>query len=183
MLNRARAHSREIAVRLAVGAAQGRLVRQFVDRKPGDGGRGRDIGPAGGPSQRGSVFPVPHPGRRSSRIACAAGPVYARGLGSERPSVWFDSRAPDEQCGTRAGVEVRANRRRETASALRAERAGRRAGSRLAGARFAAQASRTGARLLSGPAGFRVDHLLIASLDPALARYTPGQTSVFYRRP
>jgi predicted permease len=47
---------------------------------------------------------------------------------------------------------------------------------------FATQAYLGAKVLFSAPAGFRVDHLLIAHFNPALARYTPAQTTEFYKR-
>lgn len=47
---------------------------------------------------------------------------------------------------------------------------------------FATQAYRGASMILSGPVGFRTGHLLIASFDPSLARYTLPQAKEFHKR-
>src|SRR5262249_37674112 len=44
------------------------------------------------------------------------------------------------------------------------------------------QAYRGAAIVLNQPAGFRIDHLLVATFDPSLARYSPPQIEEFYRK-
>jgi len=46
---------------------------------------------------------------------------------------------------------------------------------------FATQAYRGASIVMSRPAGFRTNHLLMASFNPTLARYTPDQTKGFYK--
>src|SRR5215471_5971205 len=46
---------------------------------------------------------------------------------------------------------------------------------------FATQAYRGASIVISRPAGFRTNHLLVASFNPALARYTPERTKEFYK--
>lgn len=47
---------------------------------------------------------------------------------------------------------------------------------------FATQAFRGASILLSSPAGFRTEHVLLASFNPTLARDSVDQTQEFYRR-
>jgi hypothetical protein len=111
------------------GAGRGRLVRQFVDRKPGEAVVGRTLGllVAHANVDLFSRFRIPGAVPVALDVRLDLRVVLFTLVVSALSALLFDSRAPDEQSGTRAGVEVRTNLRRETASALRAERAGRRA--------------------------------------------------------
>jgi len=187
LLSRARARSREIAVRLAIGAGRGRLIRQLLTES-------LVIAVAGGAlgllvAQVGvdllSRIPVPSdiPVYLDLRLDTR---VLLFALGASLLSALFFGLVPAFQSARPDLVPALKSGRSEDGKRHRF--AGRSAlvmaqvASSLVLLVFATQAFRGASVLLRSPMGFRTDHLLMASFDPVLARYTAPQSQDFYRR-
>jgi len=187
MLSRGRARSREIAVRLAIGASRARLIRQFLAESliiaAAGGFLGLILAQAGADlfSQLRIPSDVPiildfHVDPRVLALTAATALLSAI-LAGLAPA--FRSTRPDLTPALKPGSADGGKRRQffgRNALVI-----GQVAGSLLL-LIFATQAYRGVETLLAGPAGFRTDHVLTATFDPSLARYTPAQTSEFYRR-
>jgi len=186
MLSRARARAREIAIRLAIGAGRLRLIRQLLTESFVIALIGGALGliVAEGFAEMFSTIQIPSdiPIVIDVRldqsvllfsfcIAVASALVFglAPALQSTHPELvpaLKSNRAEDPR-----------RRRFLGRNALVIAQV---AGS-LVLLVFATQSYRGAAILLSSPVGFRTNHLLLASFDPTLARYTPKQTEEFYR--
>ena len=187
MLSRARARSREMAVRLAIGAGRGRLVRQLLTESLVVGLLGGALGLLVAQAGMDLFSQIRVPGavpillefKLDSRLLLFS-------LFAAVASVILFGLAP----------ALRATSP-ELVTALKSEKADGGKRRRLLGRNalvvaqvaislvllvFATQAYRGAGILLSAPAGFRTDHLLIANFDPSLARYTPAQADDFYKR-
>ena len=187
MLSRARGRSREIAVRLAIGAGRSRLIRQFLTESlviasPG-GVLGLVVAQAGvalfSRIQVPTDIPVVIDLRLDPRVLLfalllsVASAVFfglAPALQSTRPDL-----VPALKSARAEGGKRRRFFGRNSLVVVQV------AGSLLLLV-FASQAYRGASILLSSPLGFRIDHLLFASFDPSLVRYQPAQTQEFYRR-
>jgi predicted permease len=187
MLSRGRARSREIAVRMAIGAGRGRLIRQFLTES-------LIIAFAGGflgllVAQFGadlfSQFRIPtdipivldfnlDPQVLLFTAAIAVASAILFGLAPA-----FRSSRPDLSAALKPGTAGGGKRRQFFGRNVLV--VGQVAGSLLLLV-LATQAYRGVEVMLAAPAGFRTDHLLTATFDPSLARYTPAQTAVFYQR-
>jgi predicted permease len=187
MLSRGRARSREIAVRMAIGAGRGRLIRQFLIESLlialAGGLLGLLVAQTG--SDLFSQFRIPadipvvldfslDPRVLLFTALIALASAVLSGLAPA-----FRSSRPDLSTALKPG---------SAASGKRGQLFGRNALviGQVAGSLmllvFATQAYRGVGNLLAAPAGFRIDHLLTANFDPSLARYTPEKTAEFYQR-
>jgi predicted permease len=186
MLSRGRARSREIAVRMAIGAGRGRLIRQFLTESLIIAFAGAILGllvaQAGAdlfsqirvPSDIPLVLNFDLDPRVLLFTALVA--VVSAVLSGLAPA--FRSSRPDLSTALKPGSADGGKRRilfgrnalvvgQVTASLLLLV--------------LATQSYRGVQYLLSAPPGFRTDHLLTAAFDPSLARYTPEQTAEFYK--
>ena len=187
MLSRASARSREIAVRLAIGAGRVRLIRQLLTESLViailGGALGLLIAQAGAnlfsrfriPSDIPIVLDI----GLDSRV-----PVFVL-LVSVATAILFglapalQSTKPDLVPALKSGGGAPGKRRRFLGrNALVVAQV---AGSLLLLV-FATQFFRAASFLLSSPIGFRADHLLSAGFNPTLARETMEQTKEFYRQ-
>jgi predicted permease len=187
MLSRGRARSREIAVRLAIGASRGRLIRQFLTESLiiafAGGLLGLLVAQAG--ADLFSQFRIPadipvvldfslDPQVLFFTVLVAVLSAILFGLAPA-----FRSSRPDLSAALKPGTAAGGKRRQLFGRNVLV--IGQVAGSLLLLV-LATQAYRGVQFLLAAPAGFRVDHLLVANFDPSLARYTPAQTAEFYQR-
>lgn len=187
MLSRASARSREIAVRLAVGAGRGRLVRQLLTESMViailGGALGLVIAQAG--ADLFSQFRIPidipiivdvklDPGVLVFALVISMASAVLFGLAPA-----LQSTRPDLSAALKSGGAISARRRRLLGrNALVVTQV---AGSLLLLV-FATQALRGARRILFTPAGFRTTHVLTASFNPKLARDSMEQTQEFYRK-
>jgi predicted permease len=187
LLSRARARSREIAVRVAIGAGRFRLIRQLLTESLVIAVLGGALGMFVAQVGVDLLSRLPVPGdipvvvdlRLDTRVllfAMTASLISAILFGllpaiqSARPDL-----VPALKSGRAEGGKPRrfAGRNALVMAQVAAS---------LVLLIFASQAYRGASLLLSSPMGFRTDHLLMASFNPTLARYTPAQTQDFYRR-
>ena len=187
MLSRGRARSREIAVRLAIGAGRGRLVRQMLTESLVvavlGGVFGLIVAQAGADlfSQIRIPGDIPiilrfelNPRVLLYTLAAAVASAVLFGLLPALRSTKNDLTPALKPGGLDAGKR-RQFRGRNSLVVVQVT------GSLLL-LILASQAYRGVSILLSSPIGFRTDHILSATFDPALARYSPAQTQEFYKR-
>ena len=187
MLSRGRARSREIAVRLAIGAGRGRLVRQLLTESLViavlGGALGLLVGEAGvdlfSQIRIPSAMPISLDFKLDPRVllfslfaAVASALLFglAPALQTTNPEL-----VPALKTGKAEGGKRRWFLGRNALVIAQVAIS-------LVLLVLATQAYRGAAILLSSPVGFRTDHLLIANFDPSLARYTPAQIEDFYKR-
>jgi predicted permease len=187
MLSRARGRSREIAVRLAIGAGRMRLIRQLLTESLVisvlGGGLGMFVAQAGvdlfSQIRVPSDIPLQFDLKLDPRVLLFAFSAsvlsallfgVAPALQSTNPSL-----VPALKSGRAEG------HRPGRIFGRNALVAGQVAASLLLLV-FATQAYRGALIVLSSPMGLRTDHLLLASFNPNLARYSPAQTERFYKR-
>lgn len=186
ILSRAQSRSREIAVRLAIGAGRGRLIRQLLTES-------LIIALLGGAAgvllaQFGidllsqlripSAIPIVIDVKLDTRVL-----LFAL-LSSMASALVFGlapalkSSNPDLAPALKSGKGESGKRRRLLGrnGLVVAQVAGS-----LVLLVFATQAYRGASMILSAPVGFRTDHLLIANFDPSLARYTLPEGKEFYK--
>ena len=187
LLSRGRARAREIAVRLAIGAGRGRLVRQLLTESLViavlGGALGLVLAQAGIETfshfQIASDIPLSIDAKLDLRVV-----LYT--LFASLASAILFGLAPALQA-TRAGL-VPALKSGTGGPDKRRRFLGRNTLviAQVAGSLLllvcATQLFRGASLLLSGPLGFRGDHLLMANFDPSLVRYTEAQTQAFYQR-
>jgi predicted permease len=186
LLSRARARSREIAVRLAIGAGRGRLVRQLLTESlviaAAGGALGLLVAKAGADLFGQIKFPVDIPIVLDVRldprvllftILASVASALVFGLAPA-----LQSTHPDLVPALKSGKSDDGKRRRLLGrnTLVIAQVAGA-----LVLLVFATQAYRGASIVMSRPAGFRTNHLLMASFNPTLARYTPDQAKGFYK--
>ncbi len=186
LLSRARARSREIAVRLAIGAGRSRLVRQLLTESLViaviGGALGLLVAMAGVElftRIKISVdMPVVLDVRLDPRVllfTTVASMVSALLFGLA-PAL--QSSHPDLVPALKSGKGDDGKRRRFLGRNTLVM-------AQVAGALLllvcATQAYRGALIVMSAPAGFRTRHLLMASFNPTLARYTPDQAKGFYK--
>ncbi|HXB75314.1 MAG TPA: ABC transporter permease [Candidatus Acidoferrales bacterium] len=186
MLSRASARSREIAVRLAIGASRGRLVRQLLTESLLiallSGALGLLVAQTG--ADMFSQFRIPADVPVSLDVKLDP-QVLLFALCVSVASALLFGLVPALQC-TRPDL-VPALKSGKAEGGKRRRFLGRNTlvVAQVAGALLllvaATQAYRGALVLLASPAGFRTDHLLTASFNPALARYTPDQAQEFYK--
>jgi len=186
LLSRARARSREIAIRLAIGAGRGRLIRQLLTESLViavlGGALGLLVAMAGADLFSQMRFPTDVPivldVRLDPRVllftilaSVASALVFglAPALQSTKPDL-----VPELKSGKADDGKRRRLLGRNTLVIAQ-----------VAGALlllvFATQAYRGASIVMSRPAGFRTSHLLVASFNPTLARYTPERSKEFYK--
>ena len=185
LTSRAPARAREMALRLAVGAGRGRLIRQLVTESLllaiGGGVLGLAIGYAGMSLFRQIQLPTDLPINLSFRLdlralvfsfAVAVGSALVFGL---VPAV--QATRTDLTAVMKAGDAVAPGRRHRWGRAVLV--CGQVAVSvvLLVVALFMYRGF--GQQLADGP-GYRTDHLVMMSFDPSLVRYTPDQTRQFF---
>jgi predicted permease len=185
LLSRARSRSREIAVRLAIGASRARLVRQLLIE---------------------SLVIAVFGGAAGLLVAMAGVELFTRIKISIDVPVVLDVRLdPRVLLFTMVASVVSAilfgltpalqSSHPDLVPALKSGKGDDRKRRRLLGRNTLVMAQVAGALLLlvcatqayrgasmvtSAPAGFRTKHLLMASFNPTLARYTPDQAKGFY---
>ncbi|MGA2591540.1 MAG: ABC transporter permease [Bryobacteraceae bacterium] len=186
LLSRARARSREIAVRLAIGASRGRLVRQLLIESLViavlGGALGLLVAAAGvdlfSRIKVSTDIPAVLDVRLDPRvllvtILASVASALVFGLAPALQSTKTDL-VPALKSGKADDGKRRRFLGRNTLVVAQ-----------VAGAFLllvlATQAYRGVSILISAPAGFRNNHLLIASFNPALARYTPERSREFYK--
>jgi len=187
MLSRASARSREIAVRLAIGAGRGRLVRQLLTEGLViailGGALGLLVAQAGAnlfsqlriPSDVPIVVDVKlDPEVLLFALAVSVASVILFGLAPA-----LQSTKPDLVSALKAGGAALDRRRRFLGrnALVIAQVAGS-----LVLMVMATQAYRGAKVVSSSPTGFRTNHVLTASFNPTLARDSVEQTKDFYRR-
>lgn len=187
MLNRAAARKREIAVRLAIGAGRGRLVRQLLTESLViallGGALGLVVAQTGADLFSRIRVPVDVPLVMDVNlnpevllftllVSMASAVLFglAPALQSTRPDL-----VPALKSGSGGEGKRRRLLGRNTLVIVQV------AGSLILLV-FAAQAYGGMSVLLSSPAGFRTDHILMASFDPSLARDSADQTKGFYKQ-
>jgi predicted permease len=187
MLSRAGARAREIAVRLAIGAGRGRLIRQLLVESLmialAGGVLGLVVAQAGvelfGQIQPPAEVPVVFDFRLDPRVL-----IFSLALSIASAVIFglapaLKSTRPDLTPALKSG---------RTASGKRRRFFGRNAlvVTQVAGSLllliFASQAYRGATILLSSPMGFRTDHVLMAAFDPSLALYKKDQATEFYKK-
>ena len=187
MLSRASARSREIAVRLAIGAGRGRLVRQLLTESLviaiSGGALGLLVAQAG--ADLFSQFRIPidiplvvdvklDPGVLLFALLISMLSVVLFGLAPA-----LQSTNPDLIRALKSGGAASGRRRRLLGrNALVIAQV---AGSLLLLV-FATQAYRGARRTLFSAVGFRTTHILTASFNPTLARDSRKQAQEFYRK-
>jgi predicted permease len=186
MLSRASGRSREIALRLAIGAGRGRLIRQLLTESLViavlGGALGLIVAQAG--ASLFSQFRIPSdipilidvkldPGVLLFALSVSVASALLFGLAPA-----LKSTKPDLVSALKAGRTSDGKRRLWGRNVLVIAQV---AGSLLLLV-FATQAYRGASVILSSPAGFRTGHLLTASFNPTLARDSMEQTKEFYRR-
>ena len=187
MLSRASARSREIAVRLAIGAGRARLVRQLLTESLLiailGGGLGLFLAQAGANlfSQMRVPIDVPliidvklDPQVLLYALAVSVASVILFGLAPA-----LQSTRPDLVPALKSGGAAPGQQRRFLGrnALVIAQVAGS-----LVLLVVATQAYRGARIMISSPVGFRTDHVLTASFNPSLARSSAEQTKQFYRR-
>jgi predicted permease len=185
LTSRAPARAREMALRLAIGAGRGRLIRQLVTESlllaAAGGILGLGIGYAGmmlfSQIQLPTDLPISLSFRMDQRallfsLAVAVGSALVFGL---VPAV--QATRTDLTAVMKAGDSVAPGRRRRWGRALLV--CGQVAVSvvLLVVAMFMYRGFKQ--QLANGP-GYRTDHLMMMSFDPALVRYSPAQTQQFF---
>ncbi len=186
MLSRAGARSREIAVRLAIGAAPGRLIRQLLTESLVIAALGGALGiflanigmDLFSQIRFPSDFPVALTLKLDARallftVCVSIASAVLFGLAPAFRSTKLNL-VPSLKSGRAEGG--RHARFLGRSSLVIAQVAGA-----LVLLVAATQAYRGVSILLRSPAGFRTDHLLTATFNPSLARYTPDRTREFYR--
>jgi predicted permease len=186
LLSRARARSREIAVRLAIGAGRGRLVRQLLTESlviaALGGALGLLVAKAGvdlfGQIKIPTDIPIVIDVRLDPRVLLFTilASVASALLFGLAPAL--QSTHPDLVPALKSGKADDGKRRRLLGrnTLVIAQVAGA-----LLLLVFATQAYRGASIAISRPAGFRTNHLLMASFDTTLARYTQDQAKKFYK--
>ena len=185
MLSRAWARSREIALRLAVGAPRGRLIRQLLTESLVIAVLGGAVGLALAGYAASALSPITIPSDIPIVLEVNLDPqVLLYTLIATFASAILFGLIPAFQA-TRMNLAP-ALRSTPGTSGKRGRLLGRNglvvaqvAGSLVLLA-VAAQAFRGTLIVLSSPAGFRQTNMLMASFDPSLVRYSPAQTQVFY---
>jgi macrolide transport system ATP-binding/permease protein len=187
MLSRGRARMREIAVRLAIGASRSRLIRQLLTESVIIAVLGGALG----------LFVAQAGVELFSQIRIPGDIPVALDFKLDPQLLWFTVFVSVASALLFGLVPALQSTRPELTLALKSGRAaggkrkrflGRNAlvVAQVAGSLvllvFATQAYRGASVLLSSPVGFRMDHILTASFDPSLTRYTPAQTEQFYKR-
>ena len=186
LLSRARARSREIAIRLAIGAGRGRLVRQLLTESLVialfGGALGLLVANAGASLFSQIKFPTDIPIVLDIRVDPRVllftifASVASALLFGLAPAL--QSTHPDLVPALKSGKADDGKRRRLLGRNTLVV-------AQVAGALlllvFATQAYRGALIAISRPAGFRTSHLLMASFDPTLARYTPERAKEFYK--
>jgi predicted permease len=187
MLSRARARSREIAVRLAIGAGRTRLIRQLLTESLViallGGAVGLVVAEAGvdlfSQIRIPSAIPVVLTFKLDPRVLLFALfiSVASAILFGLAPALRTTN--PDLVPALKSGKADGGKRRRFLGrnALVIAQVAGS-----LVLLVFATQAYRGAAIILAAPVGFRTDHILMASFDPTLSRYKADQTADFYKR-
>ena len=186
LLSRAGGRSREIAVRLAIGAGRWRLIRQLLTESlliaVLGGLTGLVVADAGvnlfSQIKIPADIPIVLDIRLDPRvllftILASIASALVFGLAPA-----LQSTKPDLVPALKSGKSDACRHRRLLGrNAL--------AVAQVAGALlllvFATQAYRGASILMSKPAGFRTTHLLEASFDPSLAKHTPEQSKQFYK--
>jgi macrolide transport system ATP-binding/permease protein len=187
MLSRASARSREIAVRLAIGAGRVRLIRQLLTESLViaivGGALGLLIARAG--ANLFSRFRIPSDIPIVLDIGLDSRVLVFVLLVSVATAILFglapalQSTKPDLVPALKSGAGAPGKQRRFLGrNALVVAQV---AGSLLLLV-FATQIFRAASFLLSSPIGFRADHLLSAGFNPTLARESMEQTKQFYRQ-
>ncbi len=187
MLSRASARAREIAVRLAIGAGRARLIRQLLTESLViavlGGALGLIVAQAGADRFSQIRVPIDVP----LMIDVKLDPyVLLFALVISVASAILFGLAPALQ-STQTDL-VSALKSAGAAPAKRRRFLGRNAlviiqvSASLLLLVVATQAYRGSRMILSSPADFRTDHLLMASFNPSLARDSTEQTKEFYRR-
>jgi putative ABC transport system permease protein len=187
LLSRARSRSREIALRLAIGAGRRRLIRLFLTESLVIAGLGGAAGLVMAQAGIDLLSRIPVPSdipilldlRLDTRVLLFAigASLLSAVLFGLVPALQSAKRdlLPALKSGQASGGKRRHFFGRNTLVI------GQVAGS-LVLLVFATQAYRGASILLTSPIGFRTDHLLMASFNPPLARYTTVETEEFYRR-
>jgi macrolide transport system ATP-binding/permease protein len=186
LLSRARARSREIAVRLAIGAGRGRLVRQLLTESLViavlGGALGLLVAKIGADLfaqvKISADVPIVLDVRLDPRVLLFTilASVASALLFGLAPAL--QSTRPDLVPALKSGKSNDGKRRRFLGRNTLVI-------AQVAGALLllvcATQAYRGASMVRSAPAGFRTNHLLIASFNPTLARYTPDRAKGFYK--
>jgi predicted permease len=187
MLGRALARSGEIAIRMAIGAGRWRVTRQLLAESlvltlfAGALGLvlAQTIMAAFLPWRMPSDIPIEITARMDYRVIayalCAA--VLSAVVCGLAPAIRA-TRQAIEPALRASGRNMESRRRFLGRDALVV---GQVAGSLILLV-CASQLYLGIAAVMSGPAGFRADHILMASFDTGLARYDDGQSRVFYKR-
>jgi len=186
MLSRARARSREIAVRLALGAGRGRLLRQLLVESLVIAVLGGAAGLLVTQAGVGFLSQIRVPGdipvvidvRLDARVLLFAFfASVASAIVFGLVPAWQSTKTNLVK-SLKLGKSDNGKRRFLGRNALVI---GQVAGSMVLLV-FASQSYRGARILLSSPPGYRTDHVLTASFDPTLTRYTPAQTRQFYKQ-
>jgi predicted permease len=187
LLSRAGGRSREIAVRLAIGAGRSRLIRQLLTESlviaAAGGALGLLVAKTGADLFSQMKIPTDIPVVLAVKldprvllftIIASVASALLFGLAPA-----LQTTHPDLVAALKSGKSGDGKRRRLLGrnSLVIAQVAGA-----LLLLVFATQAYRGAMIVVSRPAGFRTNHLLMASFNPALARYTPDQTKNFYKQ-
>ena len=186
MLSRGQARTREIAVRLAIGASRRRLIRQFLTE---------------------SLLLALLGGAAGLLVAVAATDLFSQiriptdipivlNFGLDQRALWFTLLVSVVSCVLFGLVPAVRNTKADLTPALKPGTAGTGKRGRFLGRSalvvaqvagsllllvLASQCFKGASVVLAQPTGYRTDHILTANFDPSLALYTTAQTDEFYR--